>query len=114
MSMYENIGMTSLDYIEEILHLRKALAEISDECSKAYDKIANLEQQRWISIKDRMPEKGTYDRYLVHVENTTNFNRLLDNVIIALWCDDDWLYDGWEDNRVTHWMALPEPPTKGE
>ena len=63
----------------------------------------------WISVKDRMPEKGTYDRYLVHIENTTNFNRLLDNVIIALWCCDDWLYDGWEDNRVTHWRPLPEP-----
>lgn len=114
MSMYENVGLTSLDYIEEILHLRKALADVSDECSKAYDKIANFEQQRWVSVKDRLPEKGTYDRYLVHVENTTNFNRLLDNVIIALWCDDDWLYDGWEDNRVTHWMPLPESPTKGE
>lgn len=63
MSMYENVGLTSLDYIEEILHLRKALADISDECSKAYDKIANFEQQRWVSVKDRLPDKD--GKYLV-------------------------------------------------
>lgn len=107
MSMYENIGMTSLDYINEIQKLQADVAKLTVENEKLLNKKAKIQ---WVSAKHELPEKGTYDRYLVHVENTTNFNRLLDNVIIALWCDDDWLYDGWEDNRVTHWMPLPQKP----
>lgn len=85
--------------------VRKDAVAIVEKCVEEAPGVAE-----WISVKDKMPEKGTYDRYLVHVENVTNFNRLLDNVIIALWCCDDWLYDGWEDNRVTHWMPLPPKP----
>lgn len=98
MSMYENVGLTSLDYIEEILHLRKALAAVSDECSKAYDKIANFEQQRWVSVKDRLPDK--IGKVLV-----------IDNgkVDINSWAGK---YEGWyyANKNITHWMPLPEPP----
>lgn len=98
MSMYENVGLTSLDYIEEILHLRKALAAVSDECSKAYDKIANLEQQRWVSVKDRLPDK--IGKVLV-VDNG--------KVDINSWAGK---YEGWYyvNKNITHWMPLPEPP----
>lgn len=98
MSMYENVGLTSLDYIEEILHLRKALAAVSDECSKAYDKIANFEQQRWVSVKDRLPDK--IGKVLV-----------IDNgkVDINSWAGK---YEGWyyANKNITHWMPLPTLP----
>lgn len=98
MSMYENVGLTSLDYIEEILHLRKALADVSDECSKAYDKIANFEQQRWVSVKDRLPDK--IGKVLV-----------IDNgkVDINSWAGK---YEGWyyANKNITHWMPLPTLP----
>ena len=105
MSMYENIGMTSLDYIEEILHLRKALADVSDECSKAYDKIANLEQQRWVSVKDRLPDKD----YLYIVCRTFAGHQI---VFAALWENKKFIsvvnHNPLE--YITHWMLLPEPP----
>lgn len=103
MSMYENVGLTSLDYIEEILHLRKALADVSDECSKAYDKIANFEQQRWVSVKDRLPEKS--GNYLTCNKNDDYVVWRFDKENEEFGCAD---YE--YEVEVTHWMSLPEPP----
>ena len=63
--------------------------------------------QKWISVKDGLPESGK------------------EGVLIALrwgevdigWCEDGrWrseFVNEYEDGEVTHWMTLPEPP-KGE
>lgn len=102
MSMYENVGLTSLDYIEEILHLRKALADVSDECSKAYDKIANFEQQRWVSVKDKLPEKHGW--YLVAHKKTYPTDS---GMKIRYFCHDRFMADMIE---ITHWRPLPEYP----
>ena len=63
--------------------------------------------QEWISVTERLPEKGE------------------ESVLIALrwgevdigWCEDSrWrseFVNEYEDGEVTHWMPLPEPP-KGE
>ena len=64
----------------------------------------------WISVENKLPEKNTCGRYLVYVENIANYRPLLDNVILAVWCFNNWIYDGWEYNRVTHWMPLPSKP----
>lgn len=101
MSMYENVGLTSLDYIEEILHLRKALAAVSDECSKAYDKIANFEQQRWVSVKDRLPEKHGW--YLTAHKKKYPTDS---GIKICFFCHGYFT----TDKEVTHWRPLPEYP----
>jgi len=108
MSMYENVGLTSLDYIEEILHLRKALAAVSDECSKAYDKIANFEQQRWVSVKDRLPEIGK--SVLIYYPKWDG-----DEIQVAKLEDDGMMFDICGEFNigtgvVTHWMPLPQKP----
>ena len=97
--MYENVGLTSLDYIEEILHLRKALADVSDECSKAYDKIANFEQQRWVSVKDRLPDKdGFYLAYYTFKDGGHACDLFYFDVGSPI------------SNAITHWMPLPQKP----
>ena len=63
--------------------------------------------QEWISVTERLPEKGE------------------ESVLIALrwgevdigWCEDSrWrseFVNEYEDGEVTHWMPLPNPP-KGD
>ena len=104
MSMYENVGLTSLDYIEEILHLRKALAAVSDECSKAYDKIANFEQQRWVSVKDRLPDKD--GKYLVYGKVALSDIHGEPIQLVRFTERKEWL----TSLLVKYWMSLPEPP----
>lgn len=63
---------------------------------------------KWISIKEKLPkEQG---RYIVSVVNLTGRNPLSDNIFIANFMFDEWLFEGWEDNVVTYWMELPNNP----
>lgn len=110
MSMYENIGMTSLDYISEIQRLQADVAKLTVENEKLLNKIAKIQFElddvvsEWISVNDRMPEEGenvlTYGARPFY--DVFYINRLINKE------SGEWLYDG-----VTHWMPLPEPP-KGE
>lgn len=67
---------------------------------------------KWISVKDRLPKE--HGEYIIHVENLTGFHALDRNVFEATYAFGQWLFDGCSDNRVTHWMPLPEPPEKEE
>lgn len=59
---------------------------------------------RWISVKDRLPEKN--DEYIVAV-----------NTGIQTYSTWDVYHKshGWlaENQRITHWMPFPEPPKEG-
>lgn len=59
----------------------------------------------WISVKDRIPEK--VGRYLVCTENIAGYRLLENPVFIAESFHGQWVFEGWESNRVTHWMSLP-------
>ena len=62
----------------------------------------------WISVKDRLPKKD--GRYIVHTENITGFKPLENNVFIAEFIFNDFVFKGWESNNVTHWQPIPKPP----
>ena len=69
-------------------------------------------QHGWISVKDRLPEKG-----LVLLAYRKRFNEHGKGVCIGNMCSDgrfdcDWNCGNFHE-YVTHWMPLPQPP-KGE
>lgn len=82
----------------------------------------------WISVKDKLPENNNY--VLVADFNFTPTEGLeADNYFIGYWDGENWFADanetfvrvcaGWNggiissdvnQQDVTHWMPLPEPP----
>lgn len=72
-------------HMEEIADLKKQLAE---------------NQPEWISVEERLPEKGGY--YLTVVENCERV------------CYSRLVLDKFGHDGVTHWMPLPEPPKPKE
>lgn len=62
----------------------------------------------WINVDDRLPEKD--GRYLVYTSCIANYRPLKDNVFVARLVNRNWVFEGWEFNRVTHWQPLPKPP----
>lgn len=101
--MKEKINELAKIIKETGLPLSEAESEILADvlCMEGYEK-----KSEWISVKERMPEKGEmvlcYFKYEpespdVICENTYHGGKL-------------WLSEG---SKVTHWMPLPELP-KGE
>ena len=68
---------------------------------------ARAAQSEWISVEDRLPETET--SVLVCTER---------GYIFLSWASNEdvfWFYNEDEDDRVTHWQPLPEPPeTRGK
>ena len=102
-----------MDVREKLVELQLK-ADIEDETSENTTQhreytadlmIANgVTVQQWISVKDRLPDKG--GSYLV-------FSSKSKTVFTAHY----WLGDRWSNRAngqfITHWMPLPQPP-KGE
>jgi len=68
---------------------------------------ARAAQSEWISVEERLPEAET--SVLVFTER---------GYIFLSWASNEdvfWFYNEDEDDRVTHWQPLPEPPeTRGK
>ncbi len=60
--------------------------------------------QQWISVKERLPEKGV--DVLTVSKNEHESYYMVDSFV-----DGDWFLQGvGKITQVTHWMPLPEPP----
>lgn len=67
----------------------------------------------WISVKDRLPEKGNEDWYNIVLTNKQSGKKV---VRTGYWDYYHKRFYGFESTfnfEVTHWMPLPEPP-KGD
>ena len=62
----------------------------------------------WIDVNKRLPDSE--GRYIVCTKNITGWQPLKHNIFISEYMFNDFIYMGWENNPVTHWMPLPEPP----
>lgn len=72
----------------------------------AYTKQLEAQIPRWIPVEERLPEDG---------QGTLVICR--DGYITTMAYEyERWWWQGTEDQTVTHWMPLPEPPSekKGE
>ena len=74
---------------------------------RAYKNGCEAGKPKWIPVTERLPDEEHEGVVLVYSGD----------VEPAIVCGDGFLeydkYEGWEIDKVTHWMPLPEPP-KGE
>lgn len=84
--------------IEEIK--KQAVAEYLLENS-------DILKNRWIPCNERLPDKE--GKYLVTVKNLTGYWIMENNVFVCDYQYDDFIFQGWEDNKVIAWQPLPEP-----
>lgn len=61
----------------------------------------------WISVKDKLPERGV--RVLTYVEGNGVFEAFIN--IKKVWLRGGIEMERWY-GKVTHWMPMPEPPSK--
>lgn len=112
------------DAIEELVGFVQEAERDRDEYRERLDKTADaiekLSKPRWISVKERLPElcqnvlvsdgkgsgEGWLDRYDWHDPNRE------DVVYTSPQPRDFWCIPGCkvDEDHVTHWMPLPEPP----
>ena len=73
------------------------------ELGKALDRIKELEaENKWISVEDRLPEKGVNVLYY--------FKHVGTHIGMCDGTNSFYGSAGWLIGDVTHWMPLPEPP----
>lgn len=78
---------------------------------KIINELAEEYNNGWISVKDKLPtETG---KYLVTVKNLTGYWILKNNVFVCDYQFDDFIFQGWEDNKVIAWQPLPQPYKEG-
>ena len=92
---YENLGESDAE------EFAREFNEILDLAIKA------LEQEpRWIPVSEKLPKED--GRYLVTVRNLTGDGYLDNNVFECEFFYINWIFKGWQDNKVIAWMPLPE------
>lgn len=67
---------------------------------------------KWRNAKTNPPKKD--GEYIICVENLTGYYILDKPVFVAHYWMDEWSFEGWEDNNVTHWMPMPKPPKENQ
>ena len=102
--------MTTMDFREKMVQLLKDIMPLFTFEEQVDHLIANgVTVQEWISVEDRLPEKGEEVLVFDTRENWTGFAWLRP--------DETWTALGFDFpldlGEVTHWMPMTPPP-KGE
>lgn len=101
---------------------KKMLAMYQDELIPGFRKtIEEMEaKSKWISVKDRLPEKITNKVIVLCKNGYRGFGHYENYKGKQTWYNlesdkpfTDWDLEDCESYEVTHWMPLPKPP-KGE
>lgn len=84
--------------------------EVNEACRMGMEA---LERTRWIPCSDRLPD-------LIHCNAGAAYSEAVNvwttgrKIMVGIWDGITWIapfpfWDAW-DERITHWMPLPEPP----
>lgn len=96
--------------------LIRALQYDRDQYEKGYRDAK--QEQKWIPVSERLPERPEYDWVLVQVKmNPEDYYGVphIAELRNGTWYDEDDLpLEEFRSVKVTHWMPLPEPPKEGE
>ena len=127
--------MKRLIYAEDAMHRIEMETRFYSgtyaEIERAIDSAPTVDQrclrpvEEWISVKDMLPDP--YEKVLVRLDHWAGVDTYLAFYDTERgWCDCGGHFDDGTNNdgepltyetvgaHVTHWMPLPEPPTKGE
>lgn len=63
---------------------------------------------QWIDVKTNPPKED--GEYIVFAKNLTGYWKLDKPVFTCNYYLGEWIFQRWEDNRITHWMPMPKPP----
>ena len=74
--------------------------------------MSQLKNNGWIPCSERLPEED--GKYIVTVKNLTGRWIMKNNVFVCNYWDDDFHFQGWDDNEVIAWQPLPLPYRKGD
>ena len=80
---------------------------------KAWNKRAKESQAQevWFPVTKKPKKDG---KYIVYTKNLTGLRKLEDPVFVADFLDGEWIFQGWENNKITNWKEMPKPPEGGE
>lgn len=81
------------------------------ESIEIVNELAEEHNGSWISCSERLPEED--GKYIVTVKNLTGRWIMKNNVFVCNYWDDDFHFQGWEDNEVIAWQPLPAPYKEG-
>lgn len=110
------------------IHAANTIESLQAENAELKDALEKADNDRWISVGERLPDNGTY----LCVRENAMYDTKHQSVSILCYAkrlkdvdaydfkrckhggfydyDSEWGYCEWDN--ITHWRPLPEPPTK--
>ena len=104
-------ALAEIEYYNGFTGKTAAVQAVSDACVLAVAALREQENLRWIPVAERLPQN--YISVLVYLPGEKPLPTVHEAYIGG---DGEWhssVVYGVENEDVTHWMPLPEPP-KGE
>ena len=102
-------------YLADVQYINRGwkedICDILDDVMEAVDEQPTIEQPKWISCAERLPEKNGY--YLIAYQYNFNGRRTTIIDFYAKTAAGEWWGNDF-GRIVTHWMPLPEPPKENE
>jgi hypothetical protein len=98
----------NIEDVKEFNAYKKCIEIVNQLAEESKGKDTNAPSNNgWIPCSERLPEdKGTY---LVTVKNLTGYWIMESNVFVCDYQYDEFIFQGWEDNKVIAWQPLPAP-----
>lgn len=108
-----NIQYNELENVYELIEWDEEYSEALNEINSSWCTWQAAKAQavpEWISVEDEMPEQG--QKVLVFRPHAHEKPYKDPNYKICTYAGEDIFINSHFEHEITHWMPLPEPPTK--